>query len=100
MVVPLFRLDVDSPKEGTVRLSVNARAARRSVLHTLGLLPCPSFTLPGTPAPLISVCVFVLSAPPRRVSTGPVVVRLAERANERERERETSKFGNRRRCFS
>ena len=30
---------------------------------------------------------FVRLRPPRCVSTGPVVVRLAERANERERER-------------
>ena len=29
---------------------------------------------------------------PRCVSTGPVVVRLAERANERERERERERF--------
>ena len=33
--------------------------------------------------------------PPRCVSTGPVVVRLAEMANKREREREPSFFGKR-----
>ena len=48
------------------------------------------FTPPGTPAPLcLSLCVFLCRLrPPRCVSTGPVVVRLAGMANERERERE------------
>ena len=45
------------------------------------------FTPPGTPAPLcLSLCVFLCCLrPPRCVSTGPVVVRLAGMANERER---------------
>ena len=48
------------------------------------------FTPPGTPAPMcLSLCVFLCRLrPPRCVSTGPVVVRLAGMANERERERE------------
>ena len=46
------------------------------------------FTPPGTPAPLcLSPCVFLCRLRlPRCVSTGPVVVRLAGMANERERE--------------
>ena len=54
----------------------------------LAAVPLP-FTPPGTPAPLClspSVLVCCLR-PPRCVSTGPEVVRLAGMANERERER-------------
>ena len=40
-------------------------------------------------------CFFLIRLrPPRCVSTGPVVVRLAGMANEREREREFSRFLN------
>ena len=55
----------------------------------LAAVPLP-FTPSGTPAPLClspSVLVCCLR-PPRCVSTGPEVVRLAGMANERERERE------------
>ena len=49
--------------------------------------------VPGTSAPLMFACVFLCGLRPPRLhgesprTTGPVVVRLAERANERERER-------------
>ena len=70
-----------------------------------GLLPSPPFTPPDTPAPLCPyLCLHVYLCPsvwdvcalrdflcclrpPRCVSTGPAVVRLAGMANERERER-------------
>ena len=39
------------------------------------------------------VCVWPCLRPPRCVSTGPVVVRLAEMANERERERVSGREG-------
>ena len=65
------------------------RAGRGCELASTACCRSPLFTPPGTPAPLcLSLCVFLCCLRlPRCVSTGPVVVRLAGMANERERER-------------
>ena len=54
-----------------------------------GLLPFPPLLTSWHPRPLVFVSLVFLCClrPPRCVSTGPVVVRLAGMANERERER-------------
>ena len=68
------------------------RAGRGSEWASTACCRSLPFSPPGTPAPLcLSLCVFLCCLrPPRCVSTGPVVVRLAGMANEREREREDS----------
>ena len=58
------------------RAGVVIGRARLAAVLSMSILP---FTPPGTPAPLcLSLCVFVCCLrPPRCVSTGPEVVRLA-----------------------